>query len=66
MMYELTQMDARKMGRAEGREEGRTEGETLMKKLIALLLKDGKMEDIVRVTSDDTYLAAKKKEYGLE
>ena len=58
MMYELTQMDARKMGREEG--------ETMMKKLIALLAKDGKMEDIIRVTSDDAYFAAKKKEYGLE
>ena len=51
-------MDARKIGREEG--------ETMMKKLIALLAKDGKMEDIIRVTSDDAYLAAKKKEYGLE
>ena len=73
MMYELTQLDARKMGREEGRAEGRAEGEAigearatnLMAKLTTFLAKEGKVEDIIRVGNDEAYRNAKMKEYGL-
>ena len=76
-MYELTQLDARKMGReeglAEGLAEGRVEGEAigearamnLMAKLTTFLAKEGKVEDIIRVGNDEAYRNAKMKEYGL-
>ena len=78
MMYEMTQMDAekrgrakgraegRKEGRAEGRAEGRVEGLTLMAKLIGFLLKDGRSDEIARVSSDEAFREEKLKEYGLK
>ncbi len=66
MMYEMTQLDAEKRGRAEGRTEGRAEGLTLMAKLISFLLRDGRSDDIAQVSSDEAFREEKLKEYGLK
>ncbi len=74
MMYEMTQMDAEKRGRAEGRAEGRIEGRTegrveglaIMAKLISFLLRDGRNNDIARVSTDEAFREELLKEYGLK
>ena len=65
MMYELTQLDARKTGREEGLAEGEVIATNRMAKLITLLAKEGKVEDIIQVGNDEAYRNAKMKEYGL-
>ncbi len=42
-------------GRKEGRAEGRIEGEAKFSTLIASLLKSGRQNDALRVTTDETY-----------
>ena len=62
MMYEMTQMDAEKRAR----NEGRTEGLAMMAKLISFLLRDGRSDDIARVSTDEAFREELLKEYGLK
>ena len=52
-------------GRAEGRAEGESKGANLMAKLAALLVKDGKLEAIVRASTDEEYRNKLIREYQL-
>ena len=58
MMYEMTQMDAEKRGRVEGL--------AIMAKLISFLLRDGRSDDIARVSTDEAFREELLKEYGLK
>ena len=51
---------------AEGRQEGRQEGENKLGRLILLLTKDGRVEDITKAASDDEYREKLYKEFKIE
>ena len=52
-------------GRAEGRTEGKAEGTGIMARLAALLVKDGRIDAIVRASTDEEYRNLLMKEYQL-
>ena len=49
----------------QGRQEGRQEGETDFGKLVKLLVKDRRMEDLDRATEDSLYRQELYEEYGI-
>lgn len=57
--------EAREEGYEEGYGEGYDEGVELMAKLSVKLAEDGRIADIVKVTTDNNYLKQLLKEYGL-
>ena len=57
--------EGRAEGKAEGRAEGKAEGEQKLANLINLLLADGKVSEITRVTSDKNYRDSLYKEYAI-
>jgi len=60
-----TKEEGRKEGREEGREEGRKEGEARVNRLIRLLARQDRTEDIVRAASDREWQEKLFKEFGL-
>ena len=52
-------------GRAEGLAQGIEIGEERLSKLIAMLAKDGRIEEVVHATSDTKYLAQLYEDYGI-
>ena len=63
-------LEGRKEGMLEGRKEGmmagRLEGENKLGRLILLLTKDGRVEDISKAASDDSYREKLYKEFRIE
>ena len=57
--------ESREEGRAEGLAEGRSETEQRYEKLIMLLDRDGRLQDVVKITKNADYKEQLFKEYGL-
>jgi flagellar biosynthesis/type III secretory pathway protein FliH len=53
-------------GLKEGLKEGRIEGESKLSRLVLILSKDGRIEDITRVASDEEYRKALYKEFNID
>ncbi len=58
--------DGIEKGRKEGIEKGREEGENKLGRLVLILSKDGRIEDITRVASDEEYRKALYKEFNID
>lgn len=57
--------EGQKEGLAKGRAEGIKEGEQRHSKLVSCLLKDGRLDDLEKATTDHSFLAGLYKEYNL-
>ena len=55
----------REEGREEGRQEGREEGYNQMSKLVSILLEEGKLEDLTKISKDKNYRENLMKKYKL-
>ena len=67
-MTKLGQMiwdDAVKQGREEGREEGQTQASERYSRLILLLNRDNRADQIIKIASDPEYREALYKEYKI-
>ena len=64
-MYEHDIATIRNEGRAEGREEGREEGRSEVNQLTTYLIRDGRMDDLMRSVSDEAYQEQLMREYGI-
>ncbi len=67
-MTKLGQMiwdDAVKQGREEGREEGQTQASERYSRLILLLNRDNRTDQIIKIASDPEYREALYKEYKI-
>lgn len=65
----MTEYDAkkqRKMDIRDAREEGKAEAETSMLALIDAMTKDGKVEEIPRISKEPEFLKAMKDRYHIE
>ena len=58
--------NAKAEGKAEGIAEGSVKGETRMGRLAMRLVKEGKIDQLERVTSDKEFRQKLYKEYGIE
>ena len=69
MLFEEMMQDEREAGRAEGRKEGRLEGEEAtferLNRLVQLLAKQKRTDDIVKAASDREYQKQLLKEFNL-
>ena len=62
---EMGEKRGRELGEKSGREEGEKLGEERMKRLIALLFKDGRMDDILTATQNMAACQTLYQEYGV-
>lgn len=65
MYIKMLEDDKFKEGKAAGEAEGKAEGELRLSNLIGLMIKDGKMSEIERVTTDKDYRNGLYEKYGI-
>ena len=63
--FEKGKLEGELKGKIEGKIEGNREGESRLARLISLLLKSGKSDDIAAVAEDETRRQELYRQYGI-